>query len=152
MSPRASDSEGLLAAHSAIRAFWEQEGARYDHKDAHGIFSEDEHRRWTTALGAIPPSSRARHFIWTLLEPEKAFAEWHRVLAPGGTLIADCSLNTRVALHHYSDDVAAALPFSAIDDPAPVADALRAVGFSAVDVEIVSGDEQRRRAVLRAKA
>lgn len=219
MSPRASDSEGLLAAHSAIRAFWEQEGARYDHKDAHGIFSEDEHRRWTTALGAIPPSSQvldiatgtgfvalllaaqghrvtgfdaspamlanarakaaerglqitfvegvterlpfpsasfdavtARHFIWTLLEPEKAFAEWHRVLAPGGTLIADCSLNTRVALHHYSDDVAAALPFSAIDDPAPVADALRAVGFSAVDVEIVSGDEQRRRAVLRAKA
>lgn len=54
-----SDSETLVTAHSAIRAFWEEEGARYDQKDAHGIFSETEHQLWTTALGVIPASSRA---------------------------------------------------------------------------------------------
>ncbi|EBA06911.1 class I SAM-dependent methyltransferase [Sagittula stellata] len=28
-----------------------------------------------------------RHLVWTLVDPEAAFAEWHRVLAPGGTLL-----------------------------------------------------------------
>src|ERR1700753_662484 len=200
MSPKAS----LAIAHSAIRAFWEEEGAQYDEKDAHGIFSETECQLWTTALGAIPPSSRvldiatgtgfvalllaelghqvtgfdaspamlanarakaaergmaitfvegvtervpfpdasfdavtARHFIWTLLEPDKAFAEWRRVLTAGGTLVADCSLNTQVAAHHYSDDVAAALPFSGVGDPAPIVDALRSAGFAEVDVDLL---------------
>jgi ubiquinone/menaquinone biosynthesis C-methylase UbiE len=214
MSP--SDSQSLVTAHSEIRAFWEEEGARYDQKDAHGIFSETEQQLWSTALAAIPPSSRvldiatgtgfvalllaelgyqvtgfdasqamlanarakaaergmaitfvegvterlpfpdasfdavtARHFIWTLVEPDKAFAEWRRVLAPGGTLIADCSLNTQVAAHHYSDDVAAALPFSGVPDPAPIVDALRSAGFGDVDVDIQGGERQR--AVLRAR-
>ncbi|OBA63060.1 ubiquinone biosynthesis protein UbiE [Mycobacterium sp. 1100029.7] len=214
MSPKAS----LETAHSEIRAFWEEEGSRYDQKDAHGIFSETEHRLWTTALGVLASSSRvldiatgtgfvavllaelghqvtgfdasqamlanartkaerrglditfvegvteqlpfpdasfdavtARHFIWTLVEPDKAFAQWRRVLTPSGTLVADCSLNTQVAAHHYSDDVAAALPFSAVGDPTLVADALRAAGFREVAVEIHGDDEQRRRAVLRAK-
>lgn len=215
MSPKAS----LDAAHSAIRAFWEEEGARYDQKDAHGIFSEAERQLWTGALGAIPPASRvldiatgtgfvalllaelghqvtgydasqamlaharakaaehalaitfvegvterlpfpdasfdavtARHFIWTLVEPDRAFAEWRRVLTPGGTLVADCSLNTQEAAHHYSDDVAAALPFSGVGDPAPIVDGLRAAGFADVDVHVVDDDGQRRRAVLCARA
>ncbi|WP_260860683.1 class I SAM-dependent methyltransferase [Mycobacterium tilburgii] len=38
-----------------------------------------------------------RHFIWTLVEPDRAFAEWRRVLVPSGILVADCSLNTQVA-------------------------------------------------------
>lgn len=215
MSPKAS----LVTTHSAIRAFWEEEGARYDQKDAHGIFSETEHQLWTSALGAIPPASRvldiatgtgfvalllaelghqvtgfdasqamlaharakaaergmaitlvegvteqlpfpdasfdavtARHFIWTLVEPDRAFAEWRRVLTSGGTLVADCSLNTQVALHHYADDVAAALPFSGVADPAPIVDALRAAGFADVDVHIVGDDGERQRAMLRAQA
>ncbi|GLE53430.1 class I SAM-dependent methyltransferase [Mycobacterium montefiorense] len=217
MSP--SDSDSLVTAHSAIRAFWEQEGARYDQKDAHGIFSEAERQLWTTALGAIPPCSRvldiatgtgfvalllaelghqvtgfdasqamlgnarakaaergmsitfvegvterlpfpdasfdavtARHFIWTLLEPDKAFAQWRRVLTPGGTLVADCSLNVQVAAHHYADDVAAALPFSGVGDPAPIVGALRSAGFGEVDVEIHDDEGERRRAVLLARA
>ncbi|WHZ37846.1 class I SAM-dependent methyltransferase [Sagittula sp. MA-2] len=28
-----------------------------------------------------------RHLVWTLVDPASAFAEWHRVLAPGGTLL-----------------------------------------------------------------
>jgi ubiquinone/menaquinone biosynthesis C-methylase UbiE len=94
----------------------------------------------------------ARHFIWTVLEPDKAFAEWRRVLTPGGTLVADCSLNAHGAAHHYDDDVAAALPFSDIADPAPVADALLAAGFAGIDVDLVAVDGGRQRAMLRARA
>lgn len=94
----------------------------------------------------------ARHFIWTVLEPERAFAEWRRVLAPGGLLIADVSLNPHVAGHHYAEDVAARLPFREIPDPAPVVDALRSAGFDEVDVEVSDDDGEYQRAVLRARA
>lgn len=94
----------------------------------------------------------ARHFIWTVLEPERAFAEWRRVLAPGGLLIADISLNPHVAGHHYAEDVAASLPFREIPDPAPVVDALRSAGFDGVDVEVSDDGGEYPRAVLRARA
>ncbi|OBH71054.1 ubiquinone biosynthesis protein UbiE [Mycobacterium intracellulare] len=93
----------------------------------------------------------ARHFIWTLLEPEKAFAEWRRVLAPDATLIADVSLNPHVAGHHYADDVAAALPFRALSDPAPVADALRSAGFERVRIDLSRNGGEYPRAMLRAR-
>lgn len=28
-----------------------------------------------------------RHLVWTLIDPAAAFAEWHRILAPGGQLL-----------------------------------------------------------------
>lgn len=93
----------------------------------------------------------ARHFIWTVLEPEKAFAEWRRVLAPGGLVIADISLNPHVAGHHYAEDVAASLPFGEIPDPAPVVDALRSAGFGDIDVELSDDGGDYPRAVLRAR-
>lgn len=92
----------------------------------------------------------ARHFIWTLLEPEKAFAEWRRVLAPDATLIADVSLNPHVAGHHYADDVAAALPFRALSDAAPVADALRSAGFEHVRIDLSRDGGEYPRAMLHA--
>lgn len=208
----------LPVARTAIREFWEREGAQYDQRAAHGISSEPERRRWTDALSPIPPASRvldvatgtgfvalllaelghqvtgvdaseamlaharakaadgrvavtfvggvteklpfadasfdavtARHFIWTVLEPRRAFAEWRRVLAPRGLVIADISLNPHVAGHHYADDVAASLPFREIPDPAPVADALRSAGFDDVDVELFDDGGEYPRAVLYAR-
>tara|TARA_R100000935_G_scaffold49939_1_gene75601 strand:- start:222 stop:983 length:762 start_codon:yes stop_codon:yes gene_type:complete len=39
----------------------------------------------------LPPESMdvivTRHLVWTLVDPAAAFAEWHRVLMPGGTLL-----------------------------------------------------------------
>lgn len=93
----------------------------------------------------------ARHFIWTVLEPERAFAEWRRVLAPGGLLIADVSLNPHVAGHHYAEDVAARLPFREIPDPAPVVDSLRSAGFDDVDVQVSDNGGEYQRAVLCAR-
>lgn len=93
----------------------------------------------------------ARHFIWTVLEPERAFAEWRRVLAPGGLLIADVSLNPHVAGHHYAEDVAASLPFREIPDPAPVVDSLRSAGFADVDVQVSDDGGEYQRAVLCAR-
>jgi ubiquinone/menaquinone biosynthesis C-methylase UbiE len=92
----------------------------------------------------------ARHFIWTVLEPEKVFAEWRRVSAPRGVVIADISLNPHVAGHHYAEDVAARLPFREIPDPAPVVDALRSAGFEEVEVELSDDGGEYPRAVLRA--
>ena len=40
----------------------------------------------------------SRNLTWTLPEPEKAYAQWHRVLKPGGTLLnfdADYAENVR---------------------------------------------------------
>lgn len=91
----------------------------------------------------------ARHLTWTLLEPEQAFNEWHRVLVPGGTMITDCSLNPRVAAHHYTEDIVAVLPFGDVTEPTPVVDVLRAAGFTDVDIVIVG---EHGRAMLRARA
>lgn len=39
----------------------------------------------------LPPESMdvivTRHLVWTLVDPAAAFAEWYRVLVPGGTLL-----------------------------------------------------------------
>jgi len=94
----------------------------------------------------------ARHVIWTLLEPGRAFAEWRRVLAPGGILVADCSLDPHVAAHHYTGEVAAALPFGDLTDPSPVARALRSAGFTGVEADVSGGGEEYRRAMLHARA
>src|SRR5690606_33419805 len=74
----------------------------------------------------------ARHVLWTLLDPERAFGEWHRVLRPSGVAIADLSLGRRSA--HYDEDVEAALPLRGVEDAAVVTAMLEAAGFSQVDV------------------
>ena len=53
-----------------------------------------------------------RHVLWTLTNPEKAIEEWVRVLKDDGVLVLIESEGKKdVAKHHYSEDVASALPF-----------------------------------------
>ncbi|UWR35786.1 methyltransferase domain-containing protein (plasmid) [Sulfitobacter sp. W027] len=41
----------------------------------------------TTLLSASMDVIVTRHLVWTLVDPKAAFAEWFRVLKPGGTLL-----------------------------------------------------------------
>jgi ubiquinone/menaquinone biosynthesis C-methylase UbiE len=50
------------------------------------IFLQADAER-TTILPASQDVIVTRHLVWTLVDPVAAFAEWHRVLAPGGRLL-----------------------------------------------------------------
>lgn len=83
----------------------------------------------------FPPSSFdavfSRHFIWTLREPATAFANWYRILRPGGRMVATHSIwewpdegvgggdPENLFERHYDRSTRAALPgmtFRSMDD------------------------------------
>lgn len=68
-------SEAMLAV--ARREHAGQERLHFRLGDAENTMEPDG------AYGAVV----CRHLVWTLTEPDKAFADWHRVLKPGGTLL-----------------------------------------------------------------
>jgi len=98
-----------------------------------------------------------RHILWTLPQPERALAEWYRVLRPAGRLILIDSLASprtivsgvqRVASnvmrrlqrprpggHHYQPDVRAALPLAGSSDPTRYTMLIRDAGFALPSVE-----------------
>lgn len=90
-----------------------------------------------------------RHLLWTLREPEEAFANWYRVLRPGGLLVAIDSLwfVDKGRMSHglpphcaqawqelYSDDVRARLPIMNMDSLEPVLGMLSSAGFEEVSL------------------
>jgi SAM-dependent methyltransferase len=90
-----------------------------------------------------------RHVLWTLRDPQTAFAAWRRVLRPGGRLLAIDSLwfldrtndsDTRDApwseawARHYSDAVCAGLPLMNAESMDPALAMLREADF--VDVHL----------------
>lgn len=68
-------SEAMLAV--ARRKHAGAKGLRFLLADAENPMEPDE------SYDAIV----CRHLVWTLTTPEAAFAEWHRMLKPGGTLL-----------------------------------------------------------------
>lgn len=99
----------------------------------------------------FPPESfdivANRHVLWTLRDPEVAFAGWLRVLRPGGRLLAIDSLwfsdtrndpDQRQTVYSedwkrlYSDEVRAGLPLMNAESIEPVLATLRAAGFEDV--------------------
>ncbi|MGH2610539.1 MAG: class I SAM-dependent methyltransferase [Tepidiformaceae bacterium] len=91
----------------------------------------------------------SRHLLWTLREPEVAFANWRRLLRPGGRVVAidgfwfsesaepapqDAESEQGPFEQHYDAATRAALPFMHATDMGPVADTLRRAGFERVEV------------------
>lgn len=83
----------------------------------------------------------SRHFLWTLREPARAFANWYRLLRPGGRLLAvdgfwfagsEQSEPPALFARHYTPATTAELPFMHLDRPDPILESLSAAGF--VDV------------------
>lgn len=98
----------------------------------------------------FPPSSfdvvTSRHLLWTLREPATALAQWHRLLRPGGRVVAidgfwfrppdDGSAEPAPGpfADHYTAETRAALPIMQLDDPAAVVPFFESAGFSEVTV------------------
>jgi SAM-dependent methyltransferase len=94
----------------------------------------------------------SRHVLWTLREPEVAFANWHRLLRAGGRVVAiDGSWFSRPQEpgededaeqgpfeQHYDAATQAALPLMHAAGMEPVLDALRAAGFERVEAHRLS--------------
>lgn len=80
-----------------------------------------------------------RHLLWTLLEPQTAFANWRRLLRPGGYVLAfdsvwpgmPSSSDDREGYFErfYTPEVRAAIPAMHIDSMDALIDMLRSAGF-----------------------
>lgn len=83
-----------------------------------------------------------RHLLWTLLDPAQAFANWYRLLRPGGWLLAIDSLwsqeqrrEERPRAHPgYTPEMEAALPLRGLTTVEPVVELAQAAGFTEVRV------------------
>jgi SAM-dependent methyltransferase len=74
----------------------------------------------------------SRHLLWTLLDPVQAFCNWHRLLRPGGRVVAIDSLSPsprQPQLTTYSEEVLKALPLRHPGKPDPALELFKAAGF-----------------------
>lgn len=85
----------------------------------------------------------SRYLMWTMREPQRALANWRRLLRPGGVLaLVDSTwfpegLDVDTSsdfVHWYDDQVRAALPLAAARDIGETRDLVTAAGFSDVTV------------------
>lgn len=73
-----------------------------------------------------------RSLMWTLLEPQRALAEWRRVLKPGGTLCCFCHISKERNMHnHYDQEIEDMLPLKNAPVESYVAE-ITAAGFEKV--------------------
>jgi ubiquinone/menaquinone biosynthesis C-methylase UbiE len=83
-----------------------------------------------------------RHLLWTLLEPQLAFANWRRLLRPGGYVLAFDGVwrgmpegpdeHEGYFERFYTREVRAAIPAMHIDTMEPLVEMFRRAGFSDV--------------------
>lgn len=111
---------------------------------------------------SFPPGSfdvvTNRHLLWTLLDPTRAFANWYRLLRPGGRLVAIDGLwaqeqqtapEDRPRPHPgYTEEMQAAMPLHGLTTIEPVVELARAVGFTDVRVVMLEAITAVEREVL----
>jgi ubiquinone/menaquinone biosynthesis C-methylase UbiE len=76
----------------------------------------------------------SRHVMWTLADPESAFRQWHKVLAPDGAAIADYSPITHGGMHghHFDEGYEKHLPLVADVPAVQIENLFKSAGFSRV--------------------
>jgi len=101
-----------------------------------------------------------RHILWTLPHPDKALAEWRRVIRPGGRLVLVDSLSAPRSLvgrlkrmasnvllrlrrptgtgHRYSPELHAALPLAGNGDPGRYTTLIQQAGFELIATETLA--------------
>ena len=87
-----------------------------------------------------------RHLLWTLRDPEKAMANWLRILRPDGLVLSVDGFwfadegpkdpeHPNVFDQHYSPATRAALPFMGLDDTWPIVETFERAGYFDVQAE-----------------
>jgi SAM-dependent methyltransferase len=93
-----------------------------------------------------------RHFLWTMLEPETGFRNWHDLLRPGGRVVSidgfwfrdspddEASQMEEPGLfeRHYTKATKAELPIMRLAEPRPIVDMFRRAGFADVRLSDLS--------------
>jgi ubiquinone/menaquinone biosynthesis C-methylase UbiE len=87
----------------------------------------------------------SRHLLWTLLDPVRAFCNWHRLLRPRGRVVAIDSLSPsprQPQLTTYSEEVLKALPLRHPGKPDPALELFKAAGFTDARAERLKSIEE----------
>lgn len=97
----------------------------------------------------FPPASfdavTSRYLMWTLREPDRAVANWIRLLRPGGVVaVVDSTwfpdgLDEAAFAGHYDEEVRAALPLAAATSIDRTAEVLTGAGLAEVTVTPLTG-------------
>jgi ubiquinone/menaquinone biosynthesis C-methylase UbiE len=91
----------------------------------------------------------SRHLLWTLVEPEQAFANWRKLLRPGGRIIAIDSVSPSPkpvpVSSSYSEELAKALPLRHTGTPWAAVRAFKTAGYEYVSASLIDEVGQLRR-------
>jgi ubiquinone/menaquinone biosynthesis C-methylase UbiE len=91
-----------------------------------------------------------RHSLWTLRSADTAFANWRKLLRPGGRVIAVDSIHVwdesdpdspqdQLFRRHYTGEVQAEIPFMHLHGKAPLVEAFVQSGYSGVTFRFLDG-------------